>query len=298
MTEPVKYPTDDQTRQMAEVFDHLGDETRQRVIRLLIKNPGGLSGKEISQELQKQGGVSSQPVVSFVVEKLAEAGLVENHRDGRNRISQLAPNRSKLLTTLISTLAKDLDANPVEWPENEAALPKAQGEKTGWQEKRARKEPYTPKKKAGKTQAAEKPTGPREHTPAPVMTAHQLFPKVTADHTLLYISPNEPTAEEKNQMGGELAFGVTHATTLPKQHDASVVIIDGRNGGKVRVCNLIEAAKKVKDCPVFVIDGQSSPNYYLANGAIRVFTPDELPLIGNHAIAAIATHTGAGLSLC
>lgn len=295
MTEAVKYPSAQQIDQMTAVFAQLGDETRLRILTLLHQNPQGLSGKAISEALEQKGGTSSQPSVTFAISKLTDAGLVESHKNGRERISQLVPERREMVAQLIINMAQDLDGKTIDWSEFDKSSKKPRDR--SWQDlgkknnKKVRSKPSESQKHYdGATEV--------QHRPLTVMGVRTLFPNVKADHSLLYISPNEPTPEEKNLMGGELAFVVTHEKKIPKKHSASVVIIDGRETDKVEVCEMIDAAKKVKDCPVFVIDGGASSNYYLANGASRVFTPEEIPAIGNHAIAAIATHTGTGLSLC
>lgn len=128
----------------------------------------------------------------------------------------------------------------------------------------------------------------------------KFFPEVKSSSILLYISPNKPTEAEVASLEGERKFRVVHKRILPDTIDASAVIVDGRKQDLATLDALMDTIRDERGyaAPIIVIgdDNRHRQHFTSAYDNTRFFTADEMQefKIGNHALTAIAKHTGIG----
>lgn len=94
--EPRNQFCDDEINDLASVFKLLGDETRLRIV-LYVCNQGTAN----VTELQKLVGLS-QPLVSHHLGLLRGSGILESHREGKQRLYKLKAGRFETLMTMLS----------------------------------------------------------------------------------------------------------------------------------------------------------------------------------------------------
>lgn len=91
-------------REAAQVFAALGDGTRLAIVaRLCAEGP-------LSITRLAEGGVVTRQAVTKHLQALSAAGLVRNHRQGRERIWELEPDRLEMAHRCLDQISAQWDA--------------------------------------------------------------------------------------------------------------------------------------------------------------------------------------------
>lgn len=88
----------------APVFAALGDATRLRVVARLC-DAGPLSITQLSE-----GAKVTRQAITKHLQTLSDAGLVRDHRHGRERIWELEPRRLEIAQTYLDLISERWDA--------------------------------------------------------------------------------------------------------------------------------------------------------------------------------------------